>query len=980
MARGTYSPGDEYLDTLYTAYGDAPTTDPKLSEQYVQLQKIRAELYKGLSKEAAQYRIAALTTQAKLYSEATKTAAQVAETIGRNNRVTAQNFTALKKAKEANDVELTKKLSAPTPAFAGAQTAFDGASGGAAGARAAAAALTSWQDFNKRGLDPTSPDIAPLMNRFSTMVLNGKTLDQTTPDEIVSALGDAPDSMRQQIRSLVTAGKQRWDDMLTLQRTNQEEVQELNALEEQYRRAGVGSADARKVEGRVKSMADNLSTNLMTALGSTPADIEAERQMLVDRNSAIAKIDRSADILEERAFGAGGASAREKIGRLIATPMFKQWAEGNGYTLGRAEVDEKGNLIYVPTAADNKMVSLFIWQTKHPEKYGPLFASKTTGKYVRVTTEDPERRAEVMQKFRGGDGTFYLQDGALVSPGEAQKTLAEGGFVPTVQFAEAGGKGFMRLPDGTVLDAATRQPVTAPAGLSFTPAVKYDANGKPLGYLTVNDARDTAVGAGPLEEGDRADLATVLEQSPIRTASEEQVRDQWTGEHYGYLDRPHAFEMISGTGPSTISLDGGKVKVPGGQRAIIEVIEKGETPILSKAERRELADRRAQEVLDGRPVARGPEPTVSVPVVTPGGTTTTAELPISSNAAQLAAAEGRPMEIGGTAQAPAAAAPTKGAAAPATAPAPAVMAPAPAAPKAESPAAPALRYIEDDAGNVFSFDGASIKLEKSGPGQPEPKTKEWKPGTKGYTDVAKVLGEKGKEVEAPKPAVEPGPAPVPTAKDSKKAPLPEGAKVGARGTSAVVSGGGMRDIDEAPSMLDKVRGLFKRKGAGGTSAPPVATAPVERPDERAAERKIDEKMATALAGADAGVPETRAERPAGSPFDLRDEAFVKTLAASRPEIKKQYEAMQVARRESPDAYGQFLRDVAGTERRKLRPSQGETGTLSGDDMESKAPAPAAAPTEPAEPAQPKGKLSTFRSFMPPRNPPPRNPFSPGAPE
>lgn len=810
--RGTYFAGDAFLDGLYSTYGNEPSTNEELAKIHAQLVATRSKLYGGLSKIEADRELRTLAEQVKMYKAARETAAKIAETRAKSSRVTSQNITDMKIALDNNDRALAIKLNAVSPAWDQAEKAGAAKSpGGPADVLAAAAALTDWMDpMTKRGLDESSTELAPTMNRLAMMAFR-KNITEVTADEMVAALGaSAPNSLRNDIARLTTAAQRRYGDLLATQKEVQTDKAKIDDI---ARRLAAGAPGSAQIAKEVGDIADKLEGQLGAIMGRSAADLEAQRELTVNRNSELTKIDRDIDLARSRAYGAGAESAETKIGRLMATPQFKQWAEGNGYKIGMYNVDEAGKLTMVPGQDDKAALRVFLYQMgRTDQKYGPLFADKSTGVLVRVTTQDPAQKAAIMTKYKGTDGSFYLDsEGALVKPGEAQDELARKGFVSSIEAARVGKATYLRLPDDSVLDAKTGKPATVPADTKFFPAYKAEG-GKPARYLSPNDVRTPEqIQALAAERGigyddgsdpnERAALDAYAKSAPYQVADENTVRSSWTGVYTGYLDRPHARDTLEGrAGSSKISLDGGKVVIPGGQPATIEVVKARDPGLVAGVVRaynkfmpEQHLEKLRQEGVgvdreDGMPMAERvklgeeqlarfnyqepappPAPTdVMTTTTTPGGETMTVALPVGSQAEDTAQREGRPVVPI-----------ERGPVAPAAAPT------APAVAAAPATAMPTTIKVKDEEGNIFEVGPDKIKLVRQPEGAKKSTKTEWSLSDPTAAEILKTLGKTGQPVtEETMPA--PSALPRAGAKTTVTAPPETGPEVGARGSAAVV--------------------------------------------------------------------------------------------------------------------------------------------------------------------------------------------------
>ena len=941
MARGSYFSGDEYLDSLYVGYGTAPTTDKGLQDNLVKLLDVRAKLYAGLNKAEIDRELRTLSEQAKMYKTARETSARVAETIAKSQRVTSQNVADVKIALDNNDRALAIKMNAGSPAWGTAESAARAAgTDGTARALAAASELSKWQDAQGNIIGVNSVEVGPVMNELAKLMFN-KNLTEVTPEQMVAALGpSAPNTVKEFVYSRTAAGKTRYETLIAEQNQIQKDKSQLDLIRQQVA-AGANGAPA--LLGQLNMIAGNLEPQLMRALGRSAADIEAQRELTVNRNAELTKLDEDIDIARQRAYGTQKATADEKIGRLMATPQFKAWADGNGYKIGDYNVDENGKLSMAPGQDDKAALRVFLYQAKRTDqKYGPLFADKSTGVLVRVTAQDPAQRAQVMEKYRSTDGSYYLDvKNELVTPSQAREELERGGFIPSVEGAAlSDGRKVLRLPDSSLIDAQTLEPTTAPADAKFEPMAKVTPDGG-LAYLSMADLlslersqsiKDGTTLIGAPEEADQAKLDTYAKGAPYTKADDATVQSSWTGVYTGYLDRPHARDALGGkTGMSAISLDGGKIRISGDRPATIEVVKARDPGLVAGVVRaynklmpeQHLEKLRQEGVavdrMDGMPISERvqlgeeqfarftaePPPAPPAPtdamttMTTPTGKEEIVAVPLGSRAADVAQATAGRDFVPITAQNAAAAAQAAPAAPTTTTPASAAPAPsAPAAPATKpaptsAPSAAKERYVKSSDGYTFKVTGPvggeTYDIVAADPGKIIPgkttfgprdaQTKTLVKNLQGATPVDDPM-----KAPAPKAETKPAPSALPKAgsKVDVKAPAETGPEIGSRQAAAVV----------------------------------VPRKTVPETDEQTM-IKLAEKRAAEQARKAAAAPFKEKESPDGEAFKsqpkptprgIAEEAIVKTATGMGQA------GLDVMRREAPETYAEMMSDEA----RKLR--------------------------------------------------------------
>lgn len=876
MARTSYFAGDALLDNLYTTYGTQPTSDPEAGKVYQRLVEAHQRMYAGLNKGEIDRELRTLSEQVKLYKIAREAATDLAETRGKGSRVTSQNITKLKTTLLDGQVSLSKTMNARGPAYTvatNAATAAENQGGDKFGG--AMAALTSWNDSFGKPLAPDSADNVPVMNQMSILA-TGKPLNEVSVEELVAKLGNAAGGkVGDYARTNLTAAKMRYEDMLSTNKFFTDGLKKANSYDSAMNNLAAGSPGAKKLNDELADLADNLQPALLAATGRSAADIEAQRELTVNRNAEIEESQARIDRAEARAYGTQKKTAQEKMGRLMATPQFQEWAAGNGYKVGDYFITDKGALASNPGPDDKAALRMFLYQAENPGKYGPLLASKSTGVLVKVTAQDPEEKARVMAAYKGSGGTYYLDaQGNLTKPGEAEDRLEREGYIPSVEISSQGG--LIRKPDGTVVNF-DNEVVAAPADATFTPAVKVGDDGS-MSYLTPADVgtkeqiaaiADGRTKVGVPDADDQVALDARAKGAPYTEATEDQVQQVWTGTYTGYLDRPHANDAISGkAGSSTIKLDGGRVTIPGGRPATIEVLEEREPGAIAGVVRafnksmpdahveslkaqgkiqelpREEAVRLAKEQNARFFEEPPPKPEVAteaaMPITTPGGQQGVVALPIGSRAVSAGREEGRTVLpiTSDTVEAEAKrAAEATAAAAAASDKAPAAAAPAAPATKPAPTSAPSTSMrVSDKEGNVFDVSLEKITLVSQPAGAKKSTKREWTSKDPAFETVMAQL-----ETDNPMPEAEAKPAasalPKAGAKTKVAAPAETAPEIGARGAAAVVV---PKKVTPTTDEQDVERVASLRAAEQARKAAAAPFKPKESPDGEAYKAKTAE--------------------------------------------------------------------------------------------------------------------------------------------
>lgn len=853
----SYYMGDAYLASLAAGAGvgpDEPTDNHKLRRDRNELIKIRNQLYLGLNSELARYERQQLATEAKLFENVNTTRAKVFESIQQNKRVTAKNATEVKTTLIDAQTALRLKVEGDAPAFDSIKRAYDNPASGQSNIQSAVAAALAWKDAFGKPLSRGNSEIGGVMNRLATRALpDRQNISNITREEFLASLGNITDSQRVQIGELFDAGKERFNEITGALATLDDSISTVSGIEQSLARTGVSSDPA--LISQLNNVAASLGPAVSRGIGRSAADIAATQEMFLSQNKELQLQQRYIDEMDAKR---GQAGVREQMGRIIANPEFRQWAEGNGFRIGSATVQEDGTVTYAPMRDDTKAIALFRYQSE-TGKHGPMLASTSTDKTVRVTYEDPESREKALAAY-GKNGQFFVNErGELMTPAEAEREMNPGN---TVKFGIKDGAPVFKMADGRVVDAQGSQ-VSGDGVEFYTGAIKT-ASG--VRYLLPSDLEGldiNSLGAVENEADAREAAKGSAERAGIRTLDEAGAREAWTGVVVGKLDRPNARRIIE-EGAGYISLDGGKVTIPASAKATIELMPKGtEVEPLTKAQRLAEADKAAAEEPSRAKTTPAGVPMVTVPNVSAGGVVGQLEVPATSTAAVTAEMEGRPVKPVTTA-------------APAAAPAGAPKAEAPAA-TAKAPAKAAApttekAYYKDNEGSLFEVDdnGATL-LTYKGEKPPAGMKTEFKGDDADLDTVLKNLASKGQRVEAPKPEapkaeavaapkVAPREEGLPAPRMREPEPEPT---IGRRAKAAVVVYP-EAEGEKKPSILEKVRSLFPRRKKAGEAgeeemgeAASASTAAGAGAGTKEDESKLKSKstLADLVSGAAAGVPE-----------------------------------------------------------------------------------------------------------------------------
>lgn len=856
---GNYYAGDLLYSDLITSRGldpNAPTNSTEAYKVLLKLEEVIEKRFSGASRDQIRRELEMARLGLKLYESNNNTRAKLAETRGRDARAVTAALTSRRNSIEKNRAYVQSRLNA-NPDMRKVDAAY--ATGGV---NDAVRALVNLRDDRGATIDSNHPAVHGYMDRFVRTVTKGKQgIEDIDPATFTSTLAGLDSTLATQLEPLLVGGKQSINSLKSAQ------VELSNNLAKVSEGLGIaGSANVPQAT-LDKLVQDEILRNDEDAalverlLGRSAADYEIEKQVLVENDAEYQRLLALEEEMKARLTG-GSPGTGDKIGRIVATPVFQQWALSNGFRLGNSKIVD-GKVEYFPGADDVKAIVAFQWQMKHPGKFSPFGFGNSTGATVRVTVDNPERKEQIIREYAYNGKLYVDENGDLVKPSTMSEQAASRGLVPSVQVAVVDDTVIFRKPDGSFvgMDGAPVDAALASRG-DFSDATLVNENGAPTRYLTVSDLKPENEGkigfTDPTTPDGAAEIAafdkTLSSASPFREVSPDTVRAQTAITAVGKLDKLHAADLTSPEGFGGVSLDNGKTRFNASDRATIEVLEAPTKSLLAQvrrafrgnlteaealkmaaaepmtvSERLTAADRAAEArraEAEGRTVTGemgdevGAGDTITVSRTDTFGNVELAEVPADSQAARVAAAAGQVVSR------PA----------------------APAAPTA-APAAPATepterRRVAGSGGYEYAeLSDGSFRITK-GP-KPESVGKIVKPGDSTHAAIKSEV-DKAPAAAAPKPAA------VPTrgAAEGVRLPEPEPKpEIGRRAGTAVVSYGQKAPEPEAPGAAAPQTGPAapQRGEAGAARRRPIRDL-IERlrgrgPDEgmRAAEKAFSEE-------------------------------------------------------------------------------------------------------------------------------------------
>ena len=544
----------------------AASMDPKLVQQWREMNKIVADYRAKRDKTAAVERAADLKARLEYIKSGRETVAKLEETAGKDRRVSAQVKKDLQVQLMRSRTELaTKSAQFQSRVFNPAKAAFDGARGmGQSGAVAASDSILNTLTAEGVGYNPQDPSVGGLAEQYALMVF-GKPLAELSEQEVQAKIkaDGGGDTLQARAAQFVRDGKQAVAAARGAEAVLNEQQRLINSI-------GVGPGGM--IEGedadRLVSATKKAQAAFESLAGRSPESLSAEIETLAADDSEYQRLLKSEQELKDKVFQPGSEGLRKRMGRFIANPEVQEWAAAYGYKAGEAKVGPDGEVVYVPGPDDDKILMRFSYQATQPDRFGRLFKNQgATRDLVRITATDPEQRAKLLEANDLGGGRFAIQagpDGDTVLSKEAYESelkasgMRPGGF----QYAKAGGKGGTRYvkssagayykyskEDGKFTSIPANE---VPAGLKFQDAVIFDGT-TPVRYMTGEDLEGGIAGMG-LSYADPKEAQQIEAKTPstIKIVGADQV-PAGTITAVGYLDKPRA-----GQPKGTVSINNGQ--------------------------------------------------------------------------------------------------------------------------------------------------------------------------------------------------------------------------------------------------------------------------------------------------------------------------------------------------------------------------------------------------------------------------------------
>jgi hypothetical protein len=582
------TPRETYTNPIYAAVieayniGDdtAPTTNEKLAGEWRNLQKTVADYKKTKDVGRLKTRVDIL----KLGLDNTKS---LRDFVSDLNKVNADTSVATMKAlvDRANTIlENNTKIAATyntynDALFAESQKAFQDGQSGGTGARDAAETLFNTLRMKGAGVDTSQAQVSSLATQWTKMVLGEADLQKVSPQAAYQAIKDAKGSDEQaiQVKTFIESAQQSQSGLISAARGIQNASGELEATI---------SAGAPLNAASFKKQLADATQRFETSLPSE-GQINADLRAAEAEDTEYQRLLQESDMLKKAAFQPGNEGLRTRMGRLVADPEFRRWAEDNGYELGQAQVTEDGRVLYVPGRQDERAMVRFAYQARTGKQSPIPFAGRSSGELVKVTFTNEAERQRVLEASDLGNNRYAVdKDGNVVTPEVYARTSKEMGFSPSVQSWRdpATKKVYLKSGDKFYEIDKTNKALTpldaAPAGARWEDAAIYGPDKKPVRYLREMDVSspDALFAGGKLTIGgaDATERAQIETKTPYKVVGEGALTGIGVQSVIGYRDRRNA-DTIGRLGEGAISVrtEGGRLEF--GPGATYEVIERPRT-------------------------------------------------------------------------------------------------------------------------------------------------------------------------------------------------------------------------------------------------------------------------------------------------------------------------------------------------------------------------------------------------------------------
>lgn len=572
-----------------------PTVRIKLIEGYGKMQGLIEDYRKTKDVGMLKYRIAQLENSQRMLTANQRASNALLETKGKSARAAADALQARLTGLDNNMTQIaTRTQQFSSRVFNPVQAAYDASAKNEEAKYSALIQLTREMGNQGVSYDSGAPEIAALGQQFLTMTGEGSLADLNTPAARAAAsirMGASP-AQQEDARKFLDKAYAAFDQ----ERVARDSIKKGKS--EADRLVGIAMATNQPVSQDLADQIAKLNSDLDTTFANyakqSLPEVQQQLQAAIAEDSEYQRLLSEADWYKseyERLDPAMRKSKEVSLGRIVAQPIFQEWAKSNGLAIGTALVNADGTVTYAPGKDDFKALMRFQYQMQNPDRFGErLFFDRggSTGTVVEVTYTDPAERERQLARLAYDNGNLVgiESDGKMryLTKQQYEGANENNGAEPTGYQSAVGsdGNAYLKDPYGNVYQAGadeegnfkTTLVTSPPPGLQFSDAV-ITAGGKPARYMTAADFGSSSTKLDSIDDtstpGVSAELAKV---SPFKRVPPDQAREIGSVTTIGTLDKMHANTIIK-NGVGALSINGGQqVITPDMKPYVREIVHK----------------------------------------------------------------------------------------------------------------------------------------------------------------------------------------------------------------------------------------------------------------------------------------------------------------------------------------------------------------------------------------------------------------------
>lgn len=572
-----------------------PTVRIKLIEGYGKMQGLIEDYRKTHDAGMLKYRIAQLENSQRMLAANQRASNALVETKGKSARAAADALQARLTGLDNNMTQIaTRTQQFSSRVFNPVEAAYNASAKDEEAKYSALIQLTREMGNQGVSYDSGAPELAVLGQQVLSMT-GVMPKDQTLADlnteaaraAVADKMGASP-TQKAKALEFVNKAYAAFDQ----ERVARDSIKKGKS--EADRLIGIAMATNQPVSQDLADQIAKLNSDLDTTFANyakqSLPEVQQQLQAAIAEDSEYQRLLSEADWYKseyERMDPAMRKSKEVSLGRIVAQPIFQEWAKSNGLNIGTAVVNADGTVTYAPGGDDFKALMRFQYQMQHPDRFGErLFFDRggSTGTVVEVTYTDPAERERQLARLAYDNGNLVgiESDGKMryLTRQQYEDANENNGAEPTgYKHAKVGDKLYVKDPVGNISevnpDGTTTYVGDKLEGATFGDAVIYK-DGKPARYMTATDfnSPETLAVDGSLGAADQAESAELAKVSPFKRVPPDQAREIGSVTTIGTLDKMHANTIIK-NGVGALSINGGQqVITPDMKPYVREIVHK----------------------------------------------------------------------------------------------------------------------------------------------------------------------------------------------------------------------------------------------------------------------------------------------------------------------------------------------------------------------------------------------------------------------